>query len=346
MNTSKIQKFVADNIFLPSVGIGICLLFWCFLSWVTWDEAAGQSDFPSPMATWEESAKYWIAPSSTYSEEMGLGARIAQFVTYPFSRNEDEGFDGMGLEVWRSLTLVGMGYGVAILAAIPIGFLLGGSPGFAKMFDPIFQILRPISPLAWFPLAGLLVVAIRRYNEEVDATQLQCVVTIAMCSIWPTILNTAVGVRAVPQDYLNVAKVLRLSPLKLFSRILLPATLPYMFTGFRLSLGIAWLVIVAAEMLSGKNGIGAFVNTQYQSSTYGPMIAAVILIGFVGFVLDRLMTLIERNATLLLSCPSILFRAMESLRVQQRSTRSLASTSIGAHAVAVVLSQENSDATA
>lgn len=346
MKLFKIQKFIADNIFLPSVGVGICLLFWCFLSWVTWDEAAGQSDFPSPMMTWEESSKYWIAPPATYSEEMGFGARMIHLASYPFSRNEDEGFDGLGLEVWRSLKLVGMGYCVAILAAIPIGFLLGGSQGFAKMFDPIFQILRPISPLAWFPLAGLLVVAIRRYNEEVDATQLQCVVTIAMCSIWPTILNTAVGVRAVPQDYLNVAKVLRLSPLKLFSRILLPATLPYMFTGFRLSLGIAWLVIVAAEMLSGKNGIGAFVNIQYQSSTYGPMIAAVILIGFVGFVLDRFMTLIEKNATFLLSCPSIVFRAMQGLRLPSRSTRSIASSSLGAHAVAVVLSQENSDATA
>lgn len=346
MNSSKLQKLIADNVLLPSVGVGICLLFWCFLSWVTWDEAAGQSDFPSPMATWEESAKYWIAPPATYSDDMSFGARMVHLVSYPFSRNDDEGFDGMGLEVWRSLKLVGMGYGVAILAAIPIGFLLGGSQGFAKMFDPIFQILRPISPLAWFPLAGLLVVAIRRYNEEVDATQLQCIVTIAMCSIWPTILNTAVGVRAVPQDYLNVAKVLRLSPLKLFSRILLPATLPYMFTGFRLSLGIAWLVIVAAEMLSGKNGIGAFVNTQYQSSTYGPMIAAVILIGFVGFVLDRLMTLIEKNATLLFSCPSILFRALQSLRFHRKSTRAIPSTSLGAHSVAVVLIQENSDATA
>ncbi len=117
-----------------------------------------------------------------------------------------------------------------------------------------------------------------------------------MCSLWPTVVNTAVGVRAIPQDYINVARVLRLSPRKLFTRILLPATLPQMFTGFRLSLGIAWLVIVAAEMLSGKNGIGAFVNNQYQSGTYGPMIAAVILIGFVGFILDRLMTLCEQNA--------------------------------------------------
>jgi nitrate/nitrite transport system permease protein len=347
MNSAKLQKFLVDNLVLPSVGIAICLMFWCFLSWVTWDENAGQSDFPSPAATWSASSQYLIAPASSY-EDVGPGrlARLAHFVSYPFCRNEKERFDGIGLEVWRSLKLVGMGYGVAIIAAVPIGFLLGGSRGFARMFDPIFQILRPISPLAWFPLAGLIVVAVRRYNKEIDATQLQCIVTIAMCSIWPTILNTAVGVRAIPQDYLNVAKVLRLSPLKLFSRILLPATLPYMFTGFRLSLGIAWLVIVAAEMLSGKNGIGAFVNTQYQSSTYGPMITAVIVIGVVGFILDRLMNLVEKNATLILSCPSLVMRLIQKLKSNRAASSSVGTQSLGSQTVAAVLGKETSDATA
>jgi nitrate/nitrite transport system permease protein len=293
MNSTNLKKFLIENVVLPMVGIGICLMFWCFLSYATWDEGAGQSDFPSPATSWNDSKKYFANP---------------------FSANPDEGYDGIGLETWRSLKLVGLGYAMAILAAIPVGFLLGGSHGFARMFDPIFQILRPISPLAWFPLAGLIVIAIRRYNKEIDATQWQCICTIAMCSIWPTILNTAVGVRAIPQDYLNVAKVLRLSPLKLFSRILLPATIPYMFTGFRLSLGIAWLVIVAAEMLSGKAGIGAFVNNQYQAGTYGPMIAAVIVIGIVGFVLDRLMNLVEKNATFILSCPSLVARAIYRLK--------------------------------
>ncbi len=229
------SNFAIDNVLLPSIGIGVCMLLWSMLSWMTYDAEAQVSDFPSPWTTWTESSKYFV---------------------HPFSANEEEGFDGIGLEIWRSLQLVMMGYGLAIFAAVPLGFLLGGSYRFARMFDPVFQVLRPISPLAWFPLAGLIVIAIRRHNTEIDATQLQCIFTIAMCSIWPTILNTAVGVRAIPQDYLNVARVLRLSPWKLFSKILLPATMPYMFTGFRLSLGIAWLVIVAAEMLSGKNGIG------------------------------------------------------------------------------------------
>ena len=293
MISAKLKKWLIDSVVLPTVGIGFVVFFWCILSALTYDKEAQVSDFPSPITTWNDSVKYFLKP---------------------FSSNTEEGFDGIGLETWRSLKLVAMGYGMAILAAIPMGFLLGGSRNFARMFDPIFQVLRPISPLAWFPLAGLIVIAIRRHNQEVDATQLQCIFTIAMCSIWPTILNTAVGVRAIPQDYLNVGKVLRLSPWKLFMRILLPATIPYMFTGFRLSLGIAWLVIVAAEMLSGKNGIGAFVNNQYQSGTYGPMIAAVIVIGVVGFMLDRIMNLVEQNTMLLLSLPSRLGRMFGRLR--------------------------------
>lgn len=320
MNLAKVQNFLVNNVVLPMVGMTACLVLWTMLSWLTFDAKAGVSDFPSPITTWNDSTKYFV---------------------HPFTSNKAEGYDGIGLEIWRSLQLVAMGYGMAILAAIPIGFLLGGSRPFARMFDPIFQILRPISPLAWFPLAGLIVVAIRRCNKEIDATQLQCIFTIAMCSIWPTILNTAVGVRAIPQDYLNVAKVLRLSPLKLFARILLPATMPYMFTGFRLSLGIAWLVIVAAEMLSGKNGIGAFVNNQYQSGTYGPMIAAVILIGLVGFILDRIMNLIEQNATVLLSIPSRIGRWVEQIR----STR-LAMLQVSKPIVPMLESKETSDATA
>jgi nitrate/nitrite transport system permease protein len=186
----------------------------------------------------------------------------------------------------------------------------------------------------------LVVVAIRRYNTEVDATQLQCIFTIAMCSIWPTILNTAVGVRAIPQDYMNVAKVLKLSPWKLFTRILFPATMPYMFTGFRLSLGIAWLVIVAAEMLSGKEGIGAFVNNQYQAGTYGPMIAAVIAIGCVGFALDRIMTLVEKNTSTILSLPAILWRSLASLKASSLQKTSHRSTT------SPVLVKESGDAVA
>ena len=161
---------------------------------------------------------------------------------------------------------------------------------FARMFDPIIQILRPVSPLAWVPLGLVLLLGAGKQASEFGA-----LFTIAICAMWPTVLNTAVGVRAIPQDYLNVARVLQLSRAKTFTHVLLPATLPYMFTGFRLSLGIAWLVIVAAEMLTGRPGVGGFLWQEYNALIYEHIILCIITIGLVGFILDRLMSLIEKR---------------------------------------------------
>jgi nitrate/nitrite transport system permease protein len=159
---------------------------------------------------------------------------------------------------------------------------------FTKTFDPIIQILRPVSPLAWLPLGLVLFLGAGK-----EAGTYGALFTIAICSMWPTVLNTAVGVRAVPQDYLNVGRVLKLSRWKTLTKILIPATLPYMFTGFRLSLGIAWLVIVAAEMLTGRPGVGGFLWQEYNSLVYEHIILSIITIGLVGFVLDRLMSGLE-----------------------------------------------------
>lgn len=295
----KLKTFVVESVFLPMVGITICIGLWAFVSMLTYNPRTKQSDFPSPVETWTQSKQYFVAP---------------------FTNNEGDGYRGVGLETWDSLKLVGEGYALALLVAVPIGFLLGSSKSFTRMFDPVFQVLRPVSPLAWFPLAGLIVLAVKRAVEannkgvKIDALEWQCIFTIAICAIWPTILNTAVGVRAIPQDYLNVARVLRLSHWKRFTKILLPATLPYMFTGFRLSLGIAWLVIVAAEMLAGKAGIGYFLWNSYNGGNYGAMVASIIVIGSVGFVLDRIMNILEKNATFLVSLPAMFGRFVNWLR--------------------------------
>jgi nitrate/nitrite transport system permease protein len=184
---------------------------------------------------------------------------------------------------WYSLILVAKGYALAILIGTPLGFLLGVSKLFAKSFDPIIQILRPVSPLAWLPLGLVL------FQRSEPAA----LFTIAVCAMWPTVLNTAVGVRSVPQDYLNVARVLRLSRIKTLFKVLIPATMPYMFTGFRLSLGIAWLVIVAAEMLTGVPDVGGFLWQEYNSLIYEHIILCILTIGIIGFILDRLMSLVE-----------------------------------------------------
>jgi nitrate/nitrite transport system permease protein len=296
----KLKQFCVDSLLLPMVGIGVCLILWFFLSYLTINPKTKMAGLPDPMQTWEQSRQYFIDP---------------------FTTHEDDGYRGIGLEAYDSLKLVGLGYAVSLAFAVPVGFVLGSSKVFTRMFDPIFQILRPVSPLAWFPLAGVLVLPLKQQlagnGIKIEALDWQCVFTIAICSIWPTILNTAVGVRAIPPDYMNVARVLRLNAWKRFTRIQLPATLPYMFTGFRLSLGIAWLVIVAAEMLAGKPGIGNFLWNSYNGNNYGAMISAIIVIGLVGFVLDRLMTVVEKNVPFLLSVPARVSRMITTRRQAQ-----------------------------
>src|SRR5436305_913047 len=182
-----------------------------------------------------------------------------------------------------SLERVAKGFLLGVVMGTPLGFLMGLSNEFNRMFDPVIQVLRPISPLAWLPLGLVL------FRQSEPAA----LFTIALCSMWPTVINTMHGVRAIPQDYINVAKVLRLSPWKEFTKVLVPATLPYMFTGFRLSLGIAWLVIVAAEMLTGTPGVGGFLWQEYNSLIYSHILLCILTIGVVGFTLDRLMGMAE-----------------------------------------------------
>jgi nitrate/nitrite transport system permease protein len=190
---------------------------------------------------------------------------------------------GIGRLAYFSLIRVAQGYLLAILIGTPLGFLLGLSRNFTQTFDPLIQILRPISPLAWLPLGLIL------FQRSEPAA----LFTIAICAMWPTVINTAVGVRNINQDYLNVGRVLRLSRWQMLTKIIVPATLPYLFTGYRLSLGIAWLVIVAAEMLTGAVGVGGFLWQEYNSLVYSHIILAIVTIGVIGYILDRLMALAE-----------------------------------------------------
>src|SRR5918998_668063 len=235
-------------------GIVLALLLWA---------AASQAvtDLPSPLQTWEESKLYILEPFA--------------------KRGEMD--QGILLLAYYSLLRVARGFLLGIAIATPVGFLLGVSPLLTRMFDPIMQVLRPISPLAWLPLGLVL------FQKSEPAA----LFAIAVCSMWPTVLNTMAGVRAIPQDYWNIAKVLRLSRTTTFTKIIIPATLPYMFTGYRLSLGIAWLVIVASEMLTGTPGVGGFLWQEYNSLIYSHIVLAILTIGVVGFVLDRLMGLAE-----------------------------------------------------
>jgi nitrate/nitrite transport system permease protein len=254
------NKLKLDWLLLPLIGVAIVLVVWSVSS-ATWAR-----ELPSPLKTWNASREYILKPFEKRGE---MDQGILRFT-------------------WYSLTLVAKGYFLALLFGTPVGFCLGLSRTFTKIFDPIIQILRPVSPLAWLPLGLVLFLGAGKQASELGA-----LFTIAVCAMWPTVLNTAVGVRAIPQDYLNVARVLKLSCIKTLFKVLIPATLPYIFTGFRLSLGIAWLVIVAAEMLTGRPGVGGFLWQEYNALIYEHIILCIITIGLVGFVLDRLMSLVE-----------------------------------------------------
>ena len=192
---------------------------------------------------------------------------------------------GIGWNVLSSLQRVGIGFGIAAAIGIPLGFMLGRFATLSSMVNPIISLLRPVSPLAWLPI-GLLVFQ----KADPAATW-----TIFICSIWPMILNTAQGVTRVPSDYMNVARVLNLSEWKIFTRILFPAVLPYMLTGIRLSIGTAWLVIVAAEMLTGGVGIGFWVWDEWNNLKVEHIIIAIFVIGIVGLLLEQMLVAIAKR---------------------------------------------------
>ncbi|TDT88842.1 nitrate/nitrite transport system permease protein [Azorhizobium sp. AG788] len=185
---------------------------------------------------------------------------------------------GLGLRVLVSLQRVAVGFGLAAVVGVLTGALIGQSVWAMRGLDPIFQMLRTVPPLAWLPLA---LAAFRDSNPS-------AIFVIFITSIWPIIINTAVGIRNIPQDYRNVAQVLRLNPLEFFWKIMLPSAAPYIFTGLRIGVGLSWLAIVAAEMLTGGVGIGFFIWDAWNSSRLPDIIVALVYIGVVGFVLDRL----------------------------------------------------------
>ncbi len=243
-------------IFPPLLGVLLFIGLWSIIS-------VSSPNLPGP-------GKTWVSAVQVFSDPF-----------YQKGPNDQ----GIGWNILSSLKRVGIGFGMAALIGIPLGFLIGRVAFINAMVTPIISLLRPVSPLAWLPI-GLLVF---------KAANPAAIWVIFISSIWPLIINTAVGVSRVPQDYLNVAKVLDLSPWKVVTKILLPATLPYILTGIRLSIGVAWLVIVAAEMLTGGVGLGFWVWDEWNNLNVEHIIIAIFIVGIVGLLLEQLLVFIAKK---------------------------------------------------
>lgn len=241
---------LALRVLPPIAGLGLLVGIWALLT------IKGGS-FPTPAQTFAEAVKVFSDPF------------------YSNGPNDQ----GIGWNILFSLERVALGFGLAALVGIPLGFMIGRFEVLNRMISPLISLLRPVSPLAWLPI-GLLVF---------KAANPAAIWTIFICSVWPMIINTAVGVQRVPVDYLNVARVLNLSEWSVITRILWPAVLPYMLTGVRLSVGTAWLVIVAAEMLTGGVGIGFWVWDEWNNLNVTHILIAILVIGVVGLLLETLL---------------------------------------------------------
>ena len=215
-----------------------------------------------------------------------VGATLWKHITNPFYDNGPND-KGLGIQLAYSIARVGAGYLLAVLVAIPLGFLIGMSQLMSRALDPFIQVLKPISPLAWMPLA-LYTIKDSGYSA---------IFVIFICSVWPMLINTAFGVASVRREWLNVAKTLEMNPFRTAFRVILPAAAPTILTGMRISIGIAWLVIVAAEMLVGGTGIGYFVWNEWNNLSITNVIIAIILIGIVGMVLDLILARLTRLVT-------------------------------------------------
>ena len=246
VRTARVRA-IAENVGLAAAGFAGLIAIWAIV-------ASFSPDLPTPKEGFDS---------------------LRDLLSSPFHDNGPND-KGVGIQLWTSLQRVFLGFALAVAVAVPLGFAMGASKRFWTAVNPVVQLLRPVSPLAWFPL-GLVIF---------KAADTAAVFVIFITALWPTVINTAFGVASVPADHVNVARVFKFSRWKYVRHVLFPHALPSIVTGMRISMGIAWLVIVAVEMLSGGTGIGFFVWDSYNASNLAQVMAAIFLVGAVGVVLD------------------------------------------------------------
>ena len=306
--TDKLSaRHVADTarqLLLPAIGILLFLGFW-HLAAPQVQTSLGA--FPGPAQVLEQSGQLW-------QEHSNQRDRAEKFVAMQEQRNERILAENPAAEVKiraypgaptffdqivTSLGTVLAGFVLATLIAVPLGIIIGLNRHFSAAVNPLIQIFKPVSPLAWLPLVTMVVSATYVSDDPMfEKSFLTSMITVTLCSLWPTLINTSVGVAAVNPDLLNVSKVLQLSFWTHVRKVVLPSSIPMIFTGLRVSLGIAWMVLIAAEMLAQSPGLGKFVWDEFQngsSQSLSRIMVAVLAIGFIGFLLDRIMLLVQKK---------------------------------------------------
>ncbi len=299
-------KLVANKsklVLFPLIGILMFLMFW-HLSARQVETSLGT--LPGPVQTYQQFSnlvnEHWQERDKEQAfierQEKRNAAKLAKNPEAKVKIRPYTGKPTFFDQIITSLITVAAGFLLATLLAIPLGIMLGLNQGLYQAFNPIIQLLKPVSPLAWLPIVTMVVSATYVSDDPLFAKSfINSLLTVALCSLWPTLINTAVGVTSVDKDLINVSKVLQLSWWQHIRTIVLPSAIPMIFTGLRLSLGIAWMVLIAAEMLAQNPGLGKFVWDEFQngsSASLGRIMVAVITIGFTGLMLDRGMLQLQK----------------------------------------------------
>lgn len=301
--TKAAVSFITQKMLIPFLGILAFLLVWSVAA-NNIDTSLGK--FPGPAAVWEQFG-------SLYEEHVAEREKEEAFYERQEKRNADRvkvdptyepkirdytGKETFLDQIFTSLITVMSGFVLAAAIAIPFGIAIGLSKTLNTAANPIIQIFKPVSPLAWLPLVTMVVSALYDTPDPlVPKSFINSMITVTLCCIWPMVINTAVGVAGIDQDLVNVSRVLKLPALKHVRKIVLPASIPAIFTGMRLSLGVAWMVLIAAEMLAQNPGLGKFVWDEFQngsSASLSRIMAAVFVIGLIGFLLDRIMLQLQK----------------------------------------------------
>ncbi|RDE18220.1 ABC transporter permease [Motiliproteus coralliicola] len=291
---------------IPAAGLLIFLFIWASGA-KSIDTSLGQ--FPGPTQVYQQSVNLIAEHNAERDKEVAFYERQEARNAKKLEKNPDakvkiRPYTGKPTfidQIGTSLITVMAGFVAASLIAIPVGILIGLNSGLYSALNPLIQLFKPVSPLAWLPLVTMVVSALYVTDDPLFAKSfVTSMITVSLCCLWPTMINTAVGVSGISQDLKNVSQVLRLPFLTHVVKIVLPSAIPMMFTGLRLSLGIAWMVLIAAEMLAQNPGLGKFVWDEFQngsSNSLGRIMVAVLVIGLIGFLLDRIMLLLQRKVS-------------------------------------------------